>query len=220
MLSLNISSIDNIILVGLGSRARVGKDYGAAHLVKTFRARGVNTFKTSFGAAVKEDLDSALLAGCKCSGHTEEPAYKAIIRPVLVAYAKAARMVNPLHWVDRWRRSPAVISAITGARRGTPTAVFISDVRFPNEVYFLQTNGGIYIDVDAGVDPVDAEEAEHSPRCRTMADAIVVNRFDETFKPTLESAVRNAIMRRGPCPITLALDRSGDVRSGSATEPS
>lgn len=170
---------DSRLIIGLGSRARVGKDYAVSVLQKEFGTK--NVFRIGFADALKSDLFTLLRDKASINVFHTTPEDKELIRPVLVAYGEMMRNIRADYWVER------VFEII--ARRSEPIVV-VTDCRYENEVEILQKRGGIYIEIETDVPPSNASEAKHSPKCRAMADRIVTNKFDEQFAVDLIKTVK------------------------------
>lgn len=162
------------ILIGLGSKAQIGKDYAAAQLAKDHDVERV-----AFADSLKKDL--AYLFD-KCGFNFSEillvPELKEKVRPLLVAYGQTMRIFEPEIWVRR-AFDREFKSAIT----------IVTDVRFPNEVAKIKEQGGVYIEIDTDVPPANETEALYSPQMLKLADAVVRNNFDGNYIRDLKAAI-------------------------------
>lgn len=120
-------------LIGLTGFARSGKD----HL-----ARAIGWKRAAFADALKRDVAGML-------GLTMEglEGLKQKLRPLLVEYGKAQRLIDPDYWVKRIQFDPEADTVIT-------------DVRYINEARWVKERGGIVVYVNRpGIEPANDEEA-------------------------------------------------------------
>ncbi len=154
-------------VIGLSGVARVGKDT----LFNSLSALGGNKNYTrmAFADELKYECDEFLKRNVNISAFTEDDNEKALIRPFLVTYGShLRRRINKRCWVEKVE---AKILKMTNLN----STVFITDVRYQNEMEWIQnTMGGkiIYITRD-GVLPANDEEKNNDPGLRSMADVIL-----------------------------------------------
>lgn len=154
----------NKVLLGLGSKARIGKDYAAIKLRDHFDVERV-----SFADELKKDLSELFLKhGIDMSALLADVKMKEAIRPLLVSYGQTLRKFNPDVWVD----------AAFNNKEFTHQVTIVTDVRFPNEVARIKQLGGYYIDIVSEIKPANADEALYSPILESIADYKIVNNFD------------------------------------------
>lgn len=155
------------IFIGLGSRARIGKDYAAENLKRT-----IDIERVAFADKLKEDL-IPLFKNCNFDFKAllSNPTTKEMVRPLLVEYGCTMRKFNPDIWVDR---------ALTG-REFKHEITLITDVRFPNEYKRLKQLGGYYIEIISELPYANETEALYSPQMAELADYKVVNNFNGDF---------------------------------------
>ena len=159
------------VIIGLGSKAQIGKDYAAAQLRAYFSVQRI-----AFADALKDDLRFLFKQNnLDFDMLISEPDIKKIIRPLLVAYGHTMREFNDDIWVDRALKNRNLDAEVT----------VITDVRYPNEAKRLKELGGYYIDIETNVPPANDVEALYSPQMREIADFVVVNNFDGKFVPDL-----------------------------------
>jgi hypothetical protein len=153
-------------LIGVGSRARIGKDYAAKELAKYFDLERV-----AFADALKLDVAQLFKAhGLDYWGIEGEPALKEKVRPLLVEYGMTMRKFNEDAWIDR---------ALN--KEFTHEVTFVTDVRFPNEAKRIKALGGHYIEIQTDLPPANETEAYYSPLMKGLADYTVKNNFDSHF---------------------------------------
>lgn len=160
-------------LVGLCGYARSGKDTAAEVLIKAGFTR------VAFADALKLDVLIALQRSAQIvnradtgqstggiqvtTGLFSSPATKERFRPLLVEYGRAMRALSPGYWIDR------MAADVIGIDR-----VVVTDVRYQNEVSWVQENGGVVIYLDRpGIGPANQEE--HDSFSQIKQDFTVVN---------------------------------------------
>jgi hypothetical protein len=161
----------NSLILGIGSKARIGKDYAATQLAKLYDLERI-----AFADAVKRDLASIFKkCGLDYWAIDSQPAEKEKIRPLLVEYGCTMRAFNEDIWVNRALENVKFEHDIT----------FITDVRFPNEVKRLHERGGFFIYVETDVPPANEVEKLNDPLMKELADFKVKNNFDADFIASL-----------------------------------
>lgn len=164
------------VIIGLGSKARVGKDYAAAQLRNYFDVERI-----AFADQLKADLAKIFMfRNIDFSAALNDPVTKEMVRPLLVEYGQTMRRFNQDIWVDAALKGKEFEHQVT----------IITDVRFPNEVKRLKELGGVYIEVVAdAVQPANETEALYAPQMLELADIKVVNNFNGLFIADLKSAI-------------------------------
>lgn len=154
-------------LVGLTGLARSGKDLLCSKLM----GRG-NVLRLAFADELKNDVREFLISryGIDILNCTADE--KEVVRPILVAHGCAMRKIsNGEHWIKQIH-SKAVDYALQ-------SLAVVTDVRFPNELAWIRKLGGTLVHVRRYnvvngerwyLSPPNAEEAEHDPRMRELAD--------------------------------------------------
>ena len=171
------------ILLGLGSKAQVGKDFAAAGLKQYFDVERI-----AFADALKADL-SLLFNINKLDFHglCEDIEDKTKIRPLMCEYGQIMRHFYPDVWIDR---------ALSG-RVFDHQVTIITDVRFPNEVKRIKALGGYYIDIQTDTPPANETETHYAPIMRSLADFIVHNDFDSKYIQDMVTLV-NQLFHENP----------------------
>lgn len=113
------------LIIGLGFKARNGKDTLASMTADALRDLGVSSERLSFADDLK--------ALARCLGMQAKNA------PALQKLGEACRELDPDFWVKRLMLRVASSSALV---------VFVPDMRFPNELRRLWQQGAITIRVD------------------------------------------------------------------------
>lgn len=163
------------LVLGLHGTAGAGKDtlFTRLHELHGQYAR------TAFADVLKLDLRPFILQHFGIDALTCKGAEKELIRPLLISYGMAKRMVDPLHWC---KRATDQIMADWQARDEDYVPV-VTDVRFENEVLHLRKTfqtfdldsdtGGTFILVDVtrnGAPSPTDEEEKHYRQVAAMAD--------------------------------------------------
>lgn len=160
------------LIIGLGSRARVGKDWAFKQIESAY---GKHVKRFAFADALKQDVFQLLTSRAEIDVFNMGDRERQLARPVLVAYGEMMRAIQPNYWIDRLLLS----MKIHGSR--VPILV-VTDVRYENEVDMVQSRGGVFIDINCpAVKPANASERKWSPICRAKADYVVNNNFDDNF---------------------------------------
>ena len=170
------------ILIGFGSKAKIGKDFAVTRL----KARGFDVERIAFADELKKDLATLFkLNNLDFYGYMADPKLKEEVRPLLVTYGQIMRDHDPDVWINRALDGKMLTHDITA----------ITDVRFPNEVVALKEKGGIYIDIQAKVPCANETERQNSAILYHMADYRVTNNFDETFELEVASLVTALLVK-------------------------
>lgn len=128
-----------IHLLGLCGPAQVGKDTACEQIQKLHP----DCKRQAFADALKADIH--LLPGISSQD-------KAALRDLYVAYGKVCRAVDHQYWIKRLMRILNPLDA---------RPVIITDVRYANEVSWIQARNGIVIRIlRAKCGPANHEEAE------------------------------------------------------------
>lgn len=172
----------NTLLIGLGSKAQIGKDFAAIGLKKYFDVERV-----SFADQLKEDLNQVFLKhNLNFLELIMTPELKKKLRPLMIEYGQALREFNPDVWVNAALLNKQFNHQVT----------IITDVRFPNEAKRIKQLGGYYIEILADVPPANEVEAHYSPIMETLADFKVRNNFDENYILAMEQLVRGLLVNK------------------------
>lgn len=187
------------LIIGLGSKARIGKDFAAKELAKYHDVERI-----SFADALKEDLNyifKPIHPELDFTKLDAEPELKEYWRPVMVAYGERMRQIEPDYWVRR----------ALGNREFNHELTLVVDCRYPNEVNYVKQLGGLYIDIETDNAPANESEAKFSPILAGMADFRVRNDFTDQFIVVL----REIVARFAPRPFVNTF-RNGEGRAGGA----
>jgi len=124
----------NYKLIGIAGVAQCGKD----SLYKTLFILNHNFIRHAFADKVKQDLQPVLHDLYKIDILNCSPVEKEKCREVMVTYANIRREENPSHWIQEVEAS--VIRSID-----SNLIPVITDVRYENEVKWIQSLGGAVI---------------------------------------------------------------------------
>jgi hypothetical protein len=159
------------IIIGFGSKARVGKDYACSVLADHYDVQRI-----AFADELKKDIANLLWThGLDYYYLESDETQKRVIRPLLVAHGQVMRHYNPNIWVEKALKDKVFLEELT----------IITDVRFPNEAEYIKKLGGYYVEIDADVPPANETEALYSPQMVKLADFRIKNNFDETYEQAL-----------------------------------
>jgi len=161
------------LLIGLGSKAKVGKDFLAKELAKIYDVERI-AFADSLKLSVAKLLEEqGLLNSLNITYNELEqiPELKEKIRPLLVAVGNTLRAFNPDHWIN----------VVLNNKQFNKEITIITDVRFPNEVKAIKKLSGYFINIETNVAPANEVEAHYAPIMAELADYTIVNNFNSQF---------------------------------------
>lgn len=172
----------NTLIIGLGSKAQIGKDYAAAQLKNYFDVERI-----AFADELKNDLKYLFSKnGFDFDMLMSEPTLKTKARPLLVSYGQVMREFNPDIWINRALKEKELTHQVT----------IITDVRFPNEAKILKELGGYYVEILSDVPPANDTEAYYSPLMEGLADFKVKNNFDGQFVSDMVKLVNQLLQNK------------------------
>jgi hypothetical protein len=135
-----------MLLIGLGNRARQGKDYVGKYMAEVITSP-LDVRLYSFAKLLKEycrDHHNELLPKWQLAHQTQQtPVHKN--DPIYGCSAilqwwgsDVVRKATPNHWVDSLKEILEI---------DKPDIAIVTDVRFPNEAEFIKENGGVLVQV-------------------------------------------------------------------------
>ena len=145
-------------IIGISGLARSGKD-SFFDLAKTFlRKKGLKYRKMSFADELKKECEELLSKYVGVSAFTEKDSEKEIIRPLLVTYGThIRRKLNENCWIEKIE--PEVKRCLANKE-----VVFITDVRFKNEIDWVHNQGGNSVHITrCGIKPPNKDEEINDP---------------------------------------------------------
>lgn len=152
-------------IIGIAGCAGVGKDTVGKSII-TYSAAILNKgyCRVAFADKVKEELEDFVVSnfGFSCVNGTREQ--KEIIRGLIVGYAESKRNQNPDYWIYQAKQK---ISNCLDNDIG----VIVTDVRYKNEVEYIQKAGGQVIFLKRkGIEPPNEAERNSLPDVCGMAN--------------------------------------------------
>lgn len=171
-------------IVGITGLARSGKDTLFKFLSDKLKENNISSKRLAFADELKEECDDFLKKNIGISAFTEKNSEKEIIRPFLVCYGtKVRRRLNKNCWIDRLSRK----------LKDSPSNnyVFITDVRYENEIEWVKSQGGktIHIERHGNIAP-NEEELKNDPILKNMSQYRVKWK---NFKETDNLYIQNKI---------------------------
>ena len=153
-------------VIGIAGVAQSGKDtfFKLSHQI--LEEQEQSCMRTAFADAIKADLHQILIKRAGISAYTNDPTQKKLIRPMLVAYGtELIRTLDPDFWINRAKMSIEL-------SRHMDVPVFITDVRYENEIDWIQNEeGGVVVHVHkVGNRPANKEERESDPILKAKAN--------------------------------------------------
>jgi len=145
-------------LIGICGLARCGKDSFYNLSKPFFDAIDKKHKRYAFADSLKQESNELLTKYVGISAFTEKQAEKEIIRPFLVTYGThIRRKLNPNCWVDKIRED-------VSKDLNRNIYVFVTDVRFENEMDWVHEMGGetVHITRSGNIAP-NEEELKNDP---------------------------------------------------------
>ena len=131
---------NKVNIIGVGGLAKSGKDLFCTIAANLLKEKKITTIKFAFADELKDDIDSFLREKYGISAWTSDPDEKEIIRGLLVAHGCCKRnQTKGQHWIDK------IQTNILNFGLSLPDVIFLSDIRFKNEVEFIHSFDGKFI---------------------------------------------------------------------------
>lgn len=143
-------------IIGISGLARSGKDTLFEFLSEKLKNRNISSKRLAFADELKEECDDFLKKNIGISAFTETNVEKEIIRPFLVCYGtKVRRRLDKNCWINRLSDKLKSLNQ---------DYVFITDVRYKNEIEWVKSQGGktIHIERHGNIAP-NEEELRNDP---------------------------------------------------------
>jgi hypothetical protein len=176
-------------LIGLCGLARSGKDSFYNFSKPVLDSSQQKHKRYAFADALKQEANDFLMENTGISTFTEKNTEKEIIRPFLVTYGThIRRRLNPNCWIDKINDS--VKSSLANNEW-----VFITDVRYENEIDWVHSLGGkaIHIKREGNIAP-NQEELENDPILKNKSDHhINWENFDEENLDKMSNIVNKVL---------------------------
>lgn len=151
-----------MMIVGISGLARSGKDTLFKFLSDKLKNSNISSKRLAFADELKEECDDFLKKNIGISAFTETNTEKEIIRPFLVCYGtKVRRRLDKNCWINRLSSKLKTINQ---------DYVFITDVRYENEIEWVKSQGGktIHIERHGNIAP-NEEESKNDPILKSMS---------------------------------------------------
>jgi len=145
-------------LIGICGLARCGKDSFYNLSQPFFNSAQKKHKRYAFADALKQEADELLAKYVGISAFTEKQTEKEIIRPFLVTYGThIRRKLDPDCWINK-------IQGDVMADLDQEIYVFVTDVRFENEIDWIHEMGGetVHITRSGNIAP-NQEELDNDP---------------------------------------------------------
>ncbi len=177
-------------IIGISGPARSGKDTLADHLHKILTESGIKCEKTSFAKQLRLECQDFVKNTIGIDVFTENEEEKKIIRPFLVTWGThVRRKLDRDVWVKAVEKNLNE-NAVT----------IVSDVRFDNELEWIQKNNGYCIFVDRVlqngtlVQPANEDEAKNTIPLREKTDHFFV--WNTITEPSWLSAIAYEVLTK------------------------
>ena len=180
-------------VIGISGPARAGKDTMFEVLDELFESTHMT--RMAFADALKRECDDFLKSNTGISAFTSDDKEKEVIRPFLVAYGSSVRRrINPNCWIEG-------VEKLISEDKGN-TIHIITDVRYPNELDWIEKQGGLSIHVSRdGVSPANSEEEENDPilmrrsKLKISVPTFKSNYFDKC-KSTIQKKIPQILIKK------------------------
>jgi hypothetical protein len=176
-------------VIGISGLARSGKDSFYEISKPLLKQMGIKHKRYAFADCLKHECDPFLIRNVNISAFTENSEEKALIRPFLVTYGThIRRKLDENCWIDKINDS--VKSEVKSGK-----LVFITDVRFPNEINWVHDIGGESIHITRkGISPPNEDETKNDPILREKSrHKITWEDFRDNIRENQELAVREIL---------------------------
>lgn len=162
---MKISEIKLPQVVGICGVARCGKDTVCLLSQKILEKTKQKVMRAGFADSVKADLHNLLVKKVGISAYTEDSDEKKLIRPLMVEYGTGLmRRINKEVWINRMEPNLDLAKTLG-------VSLFITDVRYENEVEWIKNNGGKIVHVEQeGKSAANEEEENNDPVIKKLAD--------------------------------------------------
>jgi len=171
------------LLIGLGAKAKIGKDFIAKELAKFYDVERI-AFADTLKESVAKLLESNGLMdklGMSYEELEQTPDLKEKIRPLLVALGSTMRAFDEAHWINQ----------ALGGKEFKHEITIVTDVRFPNEVKAIKDLSGYFINIKTDTEPANETEAGYAAVMAELADYTIINNFDSKFVLEMRSLIEN-----------------------------
>jgi hypothetical protein len=157
------------MIIGLTGLARCGKDTFCKYAREYLTSKGMKSQRLAFADELKKDVDQFLVEKLGISAFTEVTEEKEIIRPMLTTWGTdIMRKKDDLHWVKK-------VEKIILKNKKNSIVSIVTDIRFPNEIEYINKIGGKVIHLEmVGNKPANEYEAKNDPELKKTADVFLI----------------------------------------------
>jgi hypothetical protein len=177
-------------LIGLCGLARCGKDSFFEVSESILSKQGIDVKRYAFADSLKQECDELLNKYVGISAFTEKSSEKEIIRPLLVTYGThIRRKLNQNCWIDKINND--VLKSISNNK-----IVFVTDVRFENEINWIHSLKGESIHITReGNSAPNKEELKNDPILKEKSTQnIYWKNFDSIKSKDISNIVNNILL--------------------------
>lgn len=172
-------------IIGVSGLARSGKDSFYFLSRDKLSNKGIKSCRMAFADELKNECDEFLRSNLGISSFTENNSEKEFIRPFLVTYGThLRRKADPNCWISK-------IDSRVKEKQNTEKIIFVTDVRFENEIDWIHSLGGKSVHVTRrGIAAPNQEELENDPILKSKSD-FFIEWLD--FAPENENEISNIV---------------------------
>lgn len=151
----------NFKIISISGNARSGKDTLARNMSDILGDIGIKTKIVSFANELKESVNNFLLEQTGISAFTEDDEEKKIIRPFLVCWGTdVIRKIDDNTWINKLQENLC-----------SDSVNIITDLRFANELKWVQENEGLSVFIDRdGIKPANEYEKTNNLLLKDCVD--------------------------------------------------
>ena len=148
------------MILGLCGLARSGKDSFFRFAEEYYNKQNIECKRFAFADELKEEVDDFLMTHFQLSAFTNNPEEKNIIRPMLVTHGMMKRKISKgEYWINKIEDK-----AINYSKQNK--IAVITDVRFENEIDWINKNGKSIHITKIGNKSPNSEEKENDPKVK------------------------------------------------------
>jgi hypothetical protein len=190
-------------IIGLCGFARSGKNSFADFIGQLGKQSDPpRSFKNvSFAYALRKELDGFLQEKIGISAFTEDLIEKETIRPLLVCWGTSVirNKIDTNYWVKNLKNT-------VNNNRKTGFISIITDVRFTNELEWIEKEGGVSIFVEReSVGPANPDELKFTGPLKKQCDLIFKWNNLSPFESEGVTLVKNFVQKHNLCQLTLPI---------------
>jgi hypothetical protein len=182
-----------MVIVGCGYKKRVGKDTFCELVRKLYPHREIK--RLAFADALKNEVYERLLKPLDLEQSIlDDPKVKDTIRPLMQGWGSLRReFFHPDYWIQ------IVFDKIKSDSNNEDSIYIITDCRFPNEINYLKSHGGITINIkrDSVYDPNETHISEIALDSYvdefdfTINNDGTIEKYEESVKLVMDQVLSN-----------------------------